>query len=152
MAYTHCAPAAFMDHPRNKTDEQLRFIADRGGFVGYATYPPFMPQGADSTVGHCVEALEYLVNLVGEDAVGIGTDFTQDQDVAFFQWLRSDKGHGRSLVPGAARVPKLPQGFGALDEYPRLTEAFLRHGWPESRVRKVLGENWLRMLGEVWKE
>ncbi|MFT5174046.1 MAG: membrane dipeptidase, partial [Gammaproteobacteria bacterium] len=94
VAYTHCAPAAFKDHPRNKTDEQLKMIADRGGFVGFATYPPFMAKGDDTTVEDCVETLEYLVNLVGEDTVGIGTDFTQEQDAAFFDWLSMDKGTG----------------------------------------------------------
>ena len=152
VSYTHCCPTGLKDYPRNKSDDELRLIADRGGFIGVATYPPFLPWGDDTTVDHCVEVFDYMVNLVGEDAVGIGTDFTQDQDLAFFQWLRSDKGHGRTLVPGTPRVPKLPQGFGALDEYPLLTEAFMRHGWPEQRVRKIMGENWLRMLGEVWNE
>jgi membrane dipeptidase len=152
VAYTHCCPTGLKDYPRNKTDEELKLIADRGGFIGVATYPPFLPWGDDTTVDHCVEVFDYMINLVGEDAVGIGTDFTQDQDVEFFRWLRSDKGHGRTLVPGQVRVPQLPKGFGALDEYPSLTEAFVRHGWAESRIRKVLGENWLRMLGEAWNE
>ena len=99
VAYTHCAPAGLLDHPRNKTDEQLTFIADRGGFVGYATYPPFMPQKDSASVEHCVEALEYLINLVGEESVGIGTDFTQEQDAGFFDWLSCDKGDGRRVVP-----------------------------------------------------
>jgi membrane dipeptidase len=150
VAYTHCCPTGLKDYPRNKTDEELRRIADRGGFVGVATYPPFLPWGDDTTVDHCVEVFEYVINVVGEDAVGIGTDFTQDQDVHFFEWLRRDKGHGRTLVPGKARVPQLPQGLARLDEYPNLTAAMERRGWPEPRIRKVLGENWLRLLGEVW--
>lgn len=150
VAYTHCCPAGLKDYPRNKTDEELKFIADRGGFVGVATYPPFMPWGDDSTVEHCVEVFEYVINVVGEDGVGIGTDFTQDQDLAFFEWLRRDKGHGRALVPGKPRVPKLPEGLARLEEFPNLTQAMQRRGWSESRIRKVIGENWLRMLGEVW--
>jgi membrane dipeptidase len=150
VAYTHCCPTGLKDYPRNKTDEELRRVADRGGFVGVATYPPFLPWGDDTTVDHCVEVFEYVINVVGEDAVGIGTDFTQDQDVHFFEWLRRDKGHGRTLVPGKTRVPRLPRGLSRLDEYPNLTAAMERRGWPEPRIRKVLGENWLRLLGEVW--
>ncbi len=151
VAYTHCAPAAFMDHPRNKTDEQLKFIADRGGFVGYATYPPFMPQGADSTVVDCVEALEYLINLAGEDTVGIGTDFTQGQDAAFFEWLSHDKGTGRRLIPTRpGGVTIMPKGLATIGEFPNLTATMVDRGWPESRIRKVMGENWLRVLGDVW--
>ena len=151
VAYTHCAPAALKDHPRNKTDEQLKFIADRGGFVGYATYPPFMPQDADATVEHCVETLEYLVNLVGEDTVGIGTDFTQEQDAAFFDWLSMDKGTGRRLVPKrAGGVTVMPEGLRTIGEFPNLTRTMVERGWPESRIRKVMGENWVRVLREAW--
>ncbi len=151
VAYTHCAPAAFKAHPRNKTDDELRFIADRGGFVGYATYPPFMPQDADATVEHCVEALEYLVNLVGEEAVGIGTDFTQGQDSAFFDWLSHDKGDGRELIPPRpGGVVVMPEGLRTIGEFPNLTAMMVDRGWPETRIRKVMGENWLRVLRDVW--
>ena len=142
-----------LEHPRNKTDDELRFIVDRGGFVGYATYPPFMPQGPDSTVGHCVETLEFLVNLVGEDSVGIGTDFTQGQDAAFFDWLSSDKGTGRRLIPQRpGGVTVMPEGLRTIGEFPNLTRTMLARGWPEERIRKVMGENWLGFLKEVWGE
>ncbi|MEM7404644.1 MAG: dipeptidase [Pseudomonadota bacterium] len=151
VAYTHCAPAAFLEHPRNKTDEQLKFIVERGGFVGYATYPPFMPQGTESTVEHCVDALDHLVNLLGEDAVGIGTDFTQGQDVAFFDWLSCDKGTGRRLVPQRpGGVTVMPDGLRTIGDFPNLTATLDKRGWPESRIRKVMGDNWLRFLRETW--
>ena len=152
VAYTHCAPAAFKDHPRNKTDEQLRFIADRGGFVGFATYPPFMAKGDAATVEDCVEILEYLIDLVGEDTVGIGTDFTQDHDVAFFEYLSHDKGYARRLVarqPGAG-VTIMPAGLRTVGEFGNLTRTMVERGWTESRIRKVIGGNWLRVYREVW--
>ena len=150
VAYTHCCPNGLKDYPRNKTDEELKFIADRGGFVGVATYTPFLPWGADTTVDHCVEVFDYMINLVGEDAVGIGTDFTQDQDVDFFTWLRTDKGHGRVLVPGKPSVPPNPKGLETTADYGNLTAAMERRGWSESRIRKVLGDNWVRVLKDVW--
>ena len=45
VAYTHCCPSALLDHPRNKSDEQLKLIVDHGGIIGIATYPPFLPKG-----------------------------------------------------------------------------------------------------------
>lgn len=152
VAYTHCAPAGLLDHPRNKSDEQLRFIADKGGFVGFATYPPFMAQGTDSTVEDCVDTFEYLINLVGEDTVGIGTDFTQDQDGAFFDYLSLDKSYARRVVPkrpGDGTV-KMPKGLRTIGDFPNLTAAMEKRGWPEDRIRKVMGENWMRVLKDVW--
>lgn len=152
VAFTHCCPSALFDHPRNKSDEIMRACVDRGGFVGFATYPPFLKQGPKTTVEDCVAAIEYMVDLLGEDNVGIGTDFTQDQDAAFFRYLRHDKGYARRLVPPnpAGEVPTLPKGLARLSEYPNLTAAMQARGWPEARIRKVMGGNWLRFLREVW--
>lgn len=151
VAYTHCAPAGLKDHPRNKSDEQLKFIVDRGGFVGFATYPPFMAQGEAATVEDCVDVLDYLVNLVGEESVGIGTDFTQDQDAAFFDYLSLDKSRARRVVPKhPGGTVTMPDGLRRIGDFPNLTATMERRGWPEARIRKVMGENWLRFLKEVW--
>jgi len=151
VAYTHCAPAGLFEHPRNKTDDQIRFIAEHGGFVGFATYPPFMAQQGDATVEDCVTTLEYMINLAGEDQVGIGTDFTQDQDAAFFDYLGLDKGYARRVVPKRpGGVVVMPAGLRRIGDFPNLTATMQKRGWPESRIRKVMGENWLRMLKEVW--
>ena len=49
----------------------------------------------------------------------------------------------------------MPVGFGTLGKYPNVTAAMERRGWAETRIRKVHGENWLRVLGEVsgnWRQ
>ncbi|MBV7483843.1 membrane dipeptidase [Bordetella sp. BOR01] len=144
-AYTHVAPYGLFNHARNKTDEQLREIVNRGGFVGVATYPPFMKSGADTTLDDCVELFEYMINVCGEENIGIGTDFTQDHDEAFFDYLRQDKGYARRANPGRGKAPTV-KGMDTLADYPKLTDALERRGWSETRIRRVLGENWLRFL------
>ena len=150
VAFTHCVPRGLLDMPRNKSDELLQLTADKGGFVGFAPYGPFLPSGENSTIDDCIAGLDYTVNLVGEERVGIGTDFTQGHDAEFFSWLRSDKGIGRKLIENYAGRPKNPEGLDGMKDYPNLTAGLLQYGWPESRVRKIMGENWLRFLGEVW--
>ncbi|TAN11803.1 MAG: peptidase M19 [Burkholderiaceae bacterium] len=147
-AYTHVAARGAFDHPRNKTDAQLREMVERGGFVGVATYPPFMKTGVATTVDDCMELFEYMINICGEQNIGIGTDFTQGHDDAYFDWLRQDKGYARRANPGRGRAPAV-KGMETLADYGRLTGAMERRGWTESRIRRVLGENWLRFLGEV---
>jgi len=148
VAYTHCLPSGLKEHQRNKSDEQLKFIADRGGFIGVTMFPAFLRRGTDSTVVDYVEAMDYVINLVGEDCVGFGTDFTQDQDQAFFDWLVHDKGDGRELTVFGEIIN--PLGIRTIGEYPNLTQEMLKQGWSESKVRKILGENWLRVLKDVW--
>lgn len=148
VANTHCLPAGLKTHKRNKTDEQLRFIAERGGFVGVTMFPPFLRRGPKATVADYVEAIEYVVDLVGEDCVGIGTDFTQGYGDGFFRWITHDKGYAHKLTEFGPVIN--PKGIRTIGEFPNLTAAMEKARWPERRIRKVMGENWVRLLREVW--
>lgn len=148
VCYSHCLPAGLKEHPRNKTDAQLKFIAGRGGFIGVTMFPPFLRRGAESTVDDYVEAIDYVINVAGEDCVGIGTDFTQGYDQPFFDWITHDKGRHRRLTDFG--VVRNPLGIRTIGELPNLTEAMQRAGWPETKIRKVLGGNWLRTFKDVW--
>jgi membrane dipeptidase len=149
VAYTHCCPM-LKEHARNKTDEQLRALAERGGFVGFASYTPFLPKGPDTTIDDCVEVMNYLIDLVGEASVGIGTDWVQDQDLTFYDYLSRDKGLGRPTRPPYKQVPPMPKGLDTLGAFKNFIPAMERAGWSEARIRRVLGENWLRFLDEAW--
>ncbi len=148
--YTHCLPYGLKAHPRNKSDEALRFIAERGGFIGVTMFPAFLPKGTNSTVADYVEAIDYVINLAGEDCVGIGTDFTQDYGPEFFHWLTHDKGYARSLTEFGEVIN--PEGLRTIGEFPNLTAAMEKAGWPEAKTRKVMGENWVRVLAAAWGE
>ncbi|MCK2044474.1 dipeptidase [Chromohalobacter moromii] len=148
VCYSHCLPSGLKEHPRNKSDAELRFIAEHGGFVGVTMFTPFLRAGVDATVDDYVEAIEYVMNIVGEDAIGIGTDFTQGQDQAFFEWLTHDKGYARRLTNFGTIIN--PEGIRTIGEFGNLTEALLRRGMSERQVRKIMGENWMRVLKEVW--
>lgn len=151
VAYTHCCPM-LKQHARNKTDEQLRTIAAADGFVGFASYTPFLPRGEDSTVDDCIAGIDYVINLVGEKNVGIGTDWVQDQDTAFYHYLTADKGRGRATTNRYSKVPPMPKGLETLGDFSNFIPAMERAGWSEPRIRGVLGENWLRFMGQVWGE
>jgi membrane dipeptidase len=148
VAYSHCLPAGLKQHPRNKTDEELRFIVERGGFVGVTMFTPFLQRGTDATIDDYVEAIEYVINLCGEDNVGYGTDFTQGHGNEFFDWITHDKGYARRLADFGTIIN--PLGMRTIGETPSLTECMMRRGWPVSRIEKVMGENWLRLLKTVW--
>jgi membrane dipeptidase len=151
VAYTHCCPM-LLNHPRNKTDEQLRTIAKHGGFVGFASYTPFLPKGPETTIDDCIDGVNYLINLIGEDSVGLGTDWVQDQDITFFDYISADKGLGRSTTKGFnhSQVPPMPKGLETLGDYRSFIPAMEKAGWSEKRIRGVLGENWLKFLDQVW--
>ncbi len=148
VCYSHCLPSGLKAHPRNKSDEEMRFMADHGGFIGVTMFPAFLKKGIHSTVDDYVEAIDYVVNLAGEDCVGFGTDFTQGYGPEFFEWLTHDKGYARRLTDFGEIVN--PEGLRTIGEYPNLTAAMGRAGWPEQKIRKIMGGNWVRVLDKVW--
>ena len=148
VTYSHCLPAGLKEHPRNKSDEQLRFIADHGGFIGVTMFPPFLRRGTDATVDDYVEAIGYVINLVGEDCVGVGTDHTQGYGQDFFDHITHDKGRHRRLTNFGTVLN--PRGIRTIGEMPNLTAAMEKAEWKPSRIEKVIGRNWTRVFKDVW--
>lgn len=150
VAYSHCLPSGLKEHPRNRSDEELKYIADNGGFVGVTMFTPFLKAGVNATIDDYIEAVQYIYNIVGEDAIGIGTDFTQGHGQDFFEYLTHDKGYARRLTRFGEIIN--PRGIRTVGEFPNLTEALLKHGFSEAQTRKIMGENWLNLLRDVWGE
>ena len=150
VCYSHICPTALKAHPRNKSDEEIRFIVEHGGFVGVTMFPPFLAKGNASSVDDYVATIDHVVGVAGEESVGIGTDFTQDQDKAFFDWLTHDKGYARKLVDFSEI--QNPEGIRTIGEFPNLTRAMQKAGWSDQKIRRIMGDNWLNLLREVWGE
>ena len=147
VCYSHCLPAGLKEHPRNKSDEQLKFIAKHNGFVGVTMFAPFLAKGVNSTVDDYVEAIDYVVNLVGEERVGIGTDFTQGYGDDFFKWITHDKGMGRKLTDFGEIIN--PLGMRKIGDFPNLTKAMNKAKWSDGKIENIMGENWFKLLDEV---
>lgn len=150
VCYSHIAPAALKAHPRNKTDEQLRTIAEHGGFVGVTCFPPFSPKGADATLEDYVDQIEHVANVVGEEGVGIGTDMCQlpltHEEIEY--GIR-DKGYARQLTEFGQLA--YPEGMKSCADYPNLYPVLEKRGWSDARIEKFMGTNWIGYLGEVWR-
>jgi membrane dipeptidase len=165
---SHSCARALCDHPRNLSDDQLRALARNGGVVGVNFYSGFLSQafydgkkGVDredaqarqaarerhrddpaamdvelkrlSKANDLAEArmprpsfdvllahIEHIVRVAGVDHVGLGSDFDG--------------------------VTALPEGIDDCGDLPRLTERLLERGFSEADVRKILGENFLRVM------
>jgi membrane dipeptidase len=138
---THSCARALRDHHRNLSDEHLRGIAATGGVIGMNVLPEFVAE-ADATLDRVVDHLEHMAGVAGIDHVGLGPDFIFDYfDAVYPQFERFARFEGvdlKATVPGLARERDLPN----------LTACLLERGWAEADVRRVLGENWLRVFRE----
>lgn len=150
--YTHVDAKSLMDVPRNKSDAQLKFLVDHDGHIGVSLHPPFLPHGNDSTMDDFVDVIDYIVNLVGEDHVGIGTDYVQGEntDAVWWEMIIRDKFHARKLTDEIFTSLRHPADLAGIQCFPNITINMETRGWSETRIRKIMGENFLRYLDKVW--
>jgi membrane dipeptidase len=155
VAITHSGCRAVFEHPRSKRDEELRRMADKGGVIGIYMMPFLNPEGP-ATAEHLMQHIEYAVNLCGEDHVGIGSDNSITptvDDAAYREMLREFAIERQRLQIAAPRENEL---LFVLDlNSPRRMEMIADHllarGHSERRVEKIIGGNWVRLFGDVWR-
>jgi membrane dipeptidase len=149
VAFTHANPRGLCDHPRNKTDEQIKALAKKGGVIGANVFPPFLSAGSKATMKDFVDAIDYLVKLVGIDHVSIGTDFTEGQPRTFFDYIL--KGKSKKELSMDVEYPIVnPEGIRSSADFPNITRALLAKGYSESDTKKIMGENLVQLFKEVW--
>ena len=152
VAFTHANARSQFDHPRNKTDEAIRKLAERGGVIGANAFPIFFDRGFEATIDDYLNTIDYLVQMVGPAHVAVGTDFCQDQPRRFFEWLFATQG----TIP-ASSVVKTPNpyhhlvGFDNPQDMVHLAKGLISRGYLERDVKAILGGNWLRLFSEVWR-
>ncbi|MBP2549254.1 membrane dipeptidase [Neorhizobium galegae] len=152
VCISHVLPRALKDVKRNKPDELFVACAEKGGLIGVSLFAPGLAAGNDATVEDYLDAMAYIIDLVGEDHVGIGTDFSLDRPRPgpWLLWANKDKGTARKLTEfGNVKINK-PKGIERMTEMPNLTARMLARGWSADLVRKLLGGNWLRVLDQAW--
>ena len=153
VACTHANARSFVDNRRNKTDDALKLLADKGGVVGATAWPPFLRNGWESTLTDFGDAIEDMVERVGINHVGVGTDYTQDQSKEWFDVLMSQQ--GTKFLPRRLEYPEVPthpEGLETPDKMSNIAAELTERGFTESDVSKILGGNWLRLLGQVWHD
>ena len=157
VAFTHTGCAALNDHPRNRTDAEIRACAEKGGVVGIY-FMPFLSEGKQPTAADVIRHLEHMIQIAGEDHVSIGTDggisgeeLTPGYKERHASFIRQRREAGIS-APGETE-----EGYLFANELntPRRLETLagmlLDRGHSEARVEKILGSNLLRVLTETWK-
>ncbi|CAG7924913.1 unnamed protein product [Penicillium olsonii] len=147
--FSHVLPGGLLDHPRNKSNHLLQLIGQKGGFVGISQFGPHMAKGNESTIDDYVAAVDFVIDLIGEDLVGVGSDASEGhaRPSDFMAWCNLDKGYARRLTPWGSQTVVKP--LGSLNERPELAKAMARAGWSKLKMQKVLGENWLNYLERV---
>lgn len=159
VVVSHSSSKAVCYHDRGKSDELARAVAARGGYFGVVVVPGFISQAVEATLDDFVDHVEHLVDLIGIDHVGVGTDKAgpgpgTESIVEYpsalllrrpgtFDWSGFRREEHR-LTP-----QQRLKGYADFGDWPNLTVALARRGFTEEELEKLLGLNFLRVFREV---
>jgi membrane dipeptidase len=152
VAFTHANARGIWDHPRNKTDEEFKLLAEKGGVTGVNAYPTFVSPGKP-TIKEMLDHVDYLVNLIGIDHVGIGTDYIEGQPREYFMTRRGEIGLGCKFPEGVAPATwpwVFPEGITSVADFPNLVTGLAEKGYGPEEIRKIMGGNFMKLFAEVW--
>jgi membrane dipeptidase len=113
------------DHQRNLTDDMIRALADHGGVMGMNFAPSFVDKD-EATVERMVDHIDHIVDLVGPDHVGLGSDFDG--------------------------IGSTPVGLEDASKMPNITRELVRREYSDDDVVKILGGNYLRVFKEILRD
>ncbi len=156
IAISHSGCAALAPLPRNKTDNELKKLADRGGYVGIYLMP-FLRSKGQPMAADLIAHLEHAINVCGEDHVGIGSDgvispiaVTPEFKKKFADEVNERRKRGISAPGEDPEVYTFIPDLNRVDRFARIGELLAARGHSTTRIDKVLGGNFARVLKEVW--
>lgn len=146
--FAQAAPRELHRAARNKTDDDIRAIAERGGVVCIAALRQYLPRGGASTIDDFVDAVLHVVDVAGEEHVGIGSDLTPGQPSAFFDYVASSYGTGEPVTHSSA--DDATPGFADAAGYANLRGALAQRGLGPGSIERIVGGNLLRYFEAAW--
>ena len=119
---SHSNCKALCDVPRNLTDAQLKALAQAGGVAQITLYHGFLRKEGEADIRDAMAHLNHAIDVMGIDHVGLGTDFDGDGGI---------------------------KGLADASELINFTTALLRQRFSKADIKKIWGENWLRVMRQV---
>jgi membrane dipeptidase len=152
---THAGCAAVHAHPRNKTDEQLRALAAKGGVVGIYDLPYLSASPHQPTVDDYMAHLLHALGVAGEDHVGVGSDVgiepfdTSPAGMADFSRQVAERRAAGLSAPEEDR-PTYVTGLNVPRRMEIIADRLLKRGYSATVTDKVMGANFARVFTQIW--
>jgi membrane dipeptidase len=156
VSFTHTGCYGLAEHPRHRTDEEMKAVADSGGVIGIYIMP-YLARGKQPTAADVIAHIEHALDVAGEDHVSIGTDGTVSPTkltAKFIEQFRKTTAERKKL--GIAAPYETETGYlfandlNTPERFETLSQLLLDRGHSEARVKKIMGANLLRLFSETW--
>jgi len=156
ISINHTACAGLTPSPRNKSDEELRTVAEKGGYIGIYTMP-YLAIGRRITGDDVVAHIEYAIKLCGEDHVGIGTDNVvspiddMPKYMAEYGRIIAERRKLGISAPGEdPNVPRFAADLADTNQFRVIADKLARRGHGSALIGKIMGGNFGRFARDVW--
>lgn len=156
VSFTHTGCYALAEHPRHRTDLELKAVADTGGVSGIFIMP-YLAKGAQPTAADVIAHLKHAINVAGEDHVSLGTDGYISPSNLSEEYKQQFRDITRQRVEAGIAAPfETEEGYlfandlNSSRRFEMLADLLLQQGFRESVVEKILGANLLRVFTDSW--
>ena len=123
---THSCCRALCNHPRNMSDDMIRALADAGGVIQINFYPVFLSQSCEASYKVIADHIDHVVDLVGIEHVGIGSDFDG--------------------------IEITPKGLEDISGMPVIFDELRARGYSKTDIEKIASENFFNVLSSCGGE
>jgi membrane dipeptidase len=145
VIFSHSVPARIKEHPRNIDDEQMLACAQTGGVIGINGVGIFLGDN-DASTKSIVRAIDYAVQLVGPEHVGLGLDYVFDRA----ELSALIEANATTFPSGYGYTENGPVQFASPAQLPEVTSALMGLGYSSAAIEGILGGNFFRVASQVW--
>ena len=147
VAFTHANPIVICETKRNKSNELLKLLSERGGVAGAVVFPSMLNCDNKATLDDYLNLIDYMVNLMGIDHVGLGPDFMENM-------LKEDQDKIMNALPQQIKEKFLSvepvKDFENAGKFANVAEGLNQKGYKDEEIKKIMGLNWLNLYDKVW--
>src|SRR5699024_7586695 len=156
VVFSHSNVDALCPSPRNLNDVQIKTLANKNGVIGINGFPAFLSKKTNPTIDDYIDHIDYIVNLVGIEHVGISMDYWEGMESVasmseaqnlYEGFLKTGRWKEESYSSPPWRYPK---GIELPSKLSNLSNSLLKRGYSEEDIKLILGGNFIRVYGETF--
>lgn len=162
VVFSHSCTQALADNPRNISDKQIKACAAKSGIIGLSPWGPMALKNGQKTrptIDDFIDHIDHVTQLLGStDNIGIGTDMSLGTypDHAYDPWGSPQykdvtSTYDKHITDNIRSPMRMVDGFSNYPEVLNFAAKLKKRSYGDTDVRKILGENYLRVFKQVWK-